>query len=108
MAKDPRDRPADAASLVTMLRAAASPAYGQDWDDRGRSHLGEAALLLAALWPSDAAPAVHGNTVEQVHLSQGRTSSMSTLSTSSTSIWSTSSTPDSPASLRQATQAPSP
>jgi serine/threonine protein kinase len=71
MAKDPGDRPVDAASFVTELRAAARPAYGQDWEERGRSHLGEAALLLAALWPSGAAPAVQGNTVEQVHLSRG-------------------------------------
>jgi Protein kinase domain len=71
MAKDPRDRPADAGSLVAELRAAASPAYGQDWEERGRSHLGEAALLLAALWPSGTAPAVQGQTVEQVHLSHG-------------------------------------
>ena len=68
MAKDPRDRPADAACLVAELRAAASPAYGQDWEERGRSHLGEAALLLAALWPSGTAPAVQGHAVEQVHL----------------------------------------
>src|SRR5271154_5003336 len=46
MAKDPAARPADAAAFVTELRAAAWPAYGQDWEDRGRSHLGEAALLL--------------------------------------------------------------
>ena len=71
MAKDPRDRPADAASFVTELRAAAGPAYGEDWEDRGRSHLGEAALLLAALWPSGAAPAAQAHAVEQVHLSQG-------------------------------------
>jgi len=69
MAKDPQDRPADAAAFVTELRAAAWPAYGQDWEDRGRSHLGEAALLLAALWPSGAAPAAQGQAVEQVHLS---------------------------------------
>jgi hypothetical protein len=71
MAKDPGERPADAASFVTQLRAAAWPAYGRDWEDRGRSHLGEAALLLAALWPSGTAPAAQGHAVEQVHLSQG-------------------------------------
>jgi serine/threonine-protein kinase len=42
MAKDPHDRPADAASFVTELRTAAGLAYGEDWEDRGRSHLGEA------------------------------------------------------------------
>jgi len=70
MAKDPRDRPADAASFVAALQAAAGYFYGQDWEERGRSHLGEAALLLAALWPSGGAPAVQGQAVEQVHLSQ--------------------------------------
>ena len=70
MAKDPRDRPADAATFVTRLRAAASAAYGRDWEDRGRSHLAEAALLLAALWPSGAAPAVQGSAAEQVSLSR--------------------------------------
>jgi len=69
MAKDPAARPADAASLITQLRAAAGFAYGPGWEDRGRSHLGEAALLLAALWPSGGAPAVQGHAVQQVHLS---------------------------------------
>src|SRR5579871_6680442 len=58
LAKDPRDRPADAAAFVAELRKTASWTYGPDWEDRGRSRLGEAALLLAALWPSGAAPAV--------------------------------------------------
>jgi Protein kinase domain len=71
MAKNPQARPADAAAFVTQLRAAAVPAYGRDWEDRGRSHLGEAALLLAALWPSGTAPAVQGQAVEQVHLAKG-------------------------------------
>jgi len=70
MAKDPGDRPADADAFVTALHVAAGRACGQDWEDRGRSHLGEAALLLAALWPSGAAPAVQGNTVMRVNLSR--------------------------------------
>src|SRR5262249_48248904 len=36
----------------------------------GRSHLGEAALLLAALWPSGGPAAVQGTTVQQVPLRQ--------------------------------------
>jgi serine/threonine protein kinase len=68
MAKDPGRRPADAISLVTELRMVASDAYGQDWEERGRSHLGEAALLLAALWPSGAAPAVQGTAVHEISL----------------------------------------
>ena len=52
MAKDPALRPADATTLVTELKTAAPGAYGRDWQERGRSHLGEAALLLAILWPA--------------------------------------------------------
>ena len=52
MAKDPQHRPADAITLVTELKTVASGAYGQDWENRGKSHLGEAALLLTALWPA--------------------------------------------------------
>src|SRR5580704_14059239 len=69
MAKEPQDRPTDGTSFVTALNAIAAGAYGPDWEERGRSHLGEAALLLALLWPSGAAPAVQGLTVEQVNLS---------------------------------------
>ena len=68
MAKDPQRRPADAATLVTELQAVACGAYGQGWESRGRSHLGEAALLLAALWPAGAPPAVQGTTVQRMHL----------------------------------------
>ena len=68
MAKDPGHRPADAAALVTGLRTMAAGAYGPDWEQRGRSHLGEAALLLAALWPSGAAAAVQGTAVHKVSL----------------------------------------
>jgi serine/threonine protein kinase len=68
MAKDPPDRPADAAAFVSELRTVAAEAYGQDWEKGGRPALAEAALLLAALWPSGAAPAVQGAVVEQVNL----------------------------------------
>jgi serine/threonine-protein kinase len=71
MATAPWDRPADAARFVTELRAAAGPAYGPDWEGRGRSHLGEATLLLAALWPSNSTPAAQDHAAEQVHLSSG-------------------------------------
>jgi serine/threonine-protein kinase len=67
MAKDPDDRPPDAATLVSGLRMVAADVYGQDWEDRGRSHLAEAVPLLAGLWPSGAAPAVPGAAVEQVN-----------------------------------------
>ena len=68
MAKDPGRRPADAGAFVAELRTMASGAYGPDWEQRGRSGLGAAALLLAALWPSGAAPAVQGATVHRVRL----------------------------------------
>jgi hypothetical protein len=54
-----------------LLNAIASRAYGPDWKERGRSHLGEAAaLLLALLWPSGASPAVQGATAERINLSR--------------------------------------
>ena len=68
MAKDPRGRPIDATTFVTELSAVAAGAYGRDWPERGRSHLGEAALLLAALWPSGPPPSVQGTAVHQVPL----------------------------------------
>ena len=68
MAKQPEDRPADATTFVAALNKVAARAYGPDWHERGRSHLGEAALLLAALWPSGGLPAVQGITVEKIPL----------------------------------------
>jgi tRNA A-37 threonylcarbamoyl transferase component Bud32 len=79
MAKDPQSRPADAASFVTSLQAVAAGAYGQDWADRGRFHLGEAALLLAALWPSAAATATQGATVYRLSLLRRLSSRVSPL-----------------------------
>jgi serine/threonine protein kinase len=66
MAKDPTRRPAEATAFVAELQTVASGAYGKGWADRGRSHLGEAALLLAALWPSGASPAAHAATVHRI------------------------------------------
>jgi serine/threonine protein kinase len=68
MAKDPKGRPTDAATFVTELNTVAAGAYGRRWADRGRSHLGEAALLLAALWPSGAPPTVQGTTAQRIPL----------------------------------------
>jgi serine/threonine protein kinase len=68
MAKDAQSRPADATALVSALNSVAVGAYGPDWADRGRSHLGEAALLLAALWPSGPPPAVQGSAVHRIRL----------------------------------------
>ncbi len=68
MAKDPGDRPTDGSTFVAALEAIAAGAYGRDWYQRGRSQLGEAALLLAALWPAGAPPALQGSTVERIPL----------------------------------------
>jgi eukaryotic-like serine/threonine-protein kinase len=68
MAKEPQRRPTDGTSFVAALQAAAAGEYGPDWEERGRSHLGEAALLLAALWPSGGPPEVGGFTVEEIPL----------------------------------------
>ena len=72
MAKQPGDRPADAATFVAALSTVAAGAYGPRWHERGRSHLGEAALLLAALWPSGGQAAVQGTTVEKILLHRHR------------------------------------
>ncbi|HEV2259978.1 MAG TPA: serine/threonine-protein kinase [Streptosporangiaceae bacterium] len=68
LAKDPADRPADGTALVGELRAVAGDAYGPGWEDRGRSGLAAAALLLAALWPSGGPAAVQGSAVHRVRL----------------------------------------
>jgi serine/threonine-protein kinase len=51
LAKDPRDRPAHAVEFVAELNEVADGAYGQEWEERGRSELGKraAALLLLLL-----------------------------------------------------------
>ncbi len=70
MAKEPERRPTDGRTLVTALRAAAAGAYGPDWEERGRSHIAEAALLLAALWPLGTPPGVQGYSAEKLQLAQ--------------------------------------
>jgi hypothetical protein len=68
MAKQPEDRPADASTFVAALNQVAAGTYGPDWHERGRTHLAEAALLLAALWPSGGPAAVQGTSVVRTPL----------------------------------------
>ena len=68
LAKDPGGRPADGAALVAELRAVAGRACGPGWEDRGRSALAAAALLLAALWPTGGSAAAQGTAVHRVRL----------------------------------------
>ena len=51
MAKDPAERPGDAAAFVGELEQIAVDAYGEDWEERGREQLAErvGALLLLLL-----------------------------------------------------------
>jgi serine/threonine-protein kinase len=51
LAKDPRDRPAQAVDFVAELNSVAERAYGEDWEERGRNELAKraAALLLLLL-----------------------------------------------------------
>jgi eukaryotic-like serine/threonine-protein kinase len=68
MAKAPQGRPTDVTAFVADLTATASGMYGQAWHDRGRSHLSEAALLLAALWPAGPPPTAQGTSVYRMPL----------------------------------------
>jgi len=70
MAKEPERRPTDGTTFIAALRAAAVGAYGPDWEERGRSHLGEAALLLAALWPLGSSAGVQGFAAQHLQLAQ--------------------------------------
>ncbi|WP_412539202.1 protein kinase [Longispora sp. K20-0274] len=51
MAKDPLERPADAAAFVAELDAVAAAGYGPGWEEKGRNKLAERAALLALLFP---------------------------------------------------------
>ncbi|MCL7424806.1 serine/threonine-protein kinase [Streptomyces sp. YS415] len=52
LAKDPAQRPAQAAEFVTELEAVAGTAYGPDWEERGRGRLAALVALLPLLLPS--------------------------------------------------------
>ncbi|MBB4710803.1 hypothetical protein BJ965_000685 [Streptomyces luteogriseus] len=52
LAKDPRERPAQADAFVGDLEAAAGAAYGPAWEERGRGRLAALVALLPLLLPS--------------------------------------------------------
>ncbi|MFJ4990319.1 protein kinase [Streptomyces sp. NPDC088732] len=52
MAKEPADRPADAAAFVAELEGIAGAAYGPEWEERGQRRLAALAALLPLLFPS--------------------------------------------------------
>jgi Protein kinase domain len=58
MAKDPADRPADAAGFVAELESVAEAAYGADWESRGWTVLRAGAVALAGMAPLAAAGAI--------------------------------------------------
>ncbi|MEV6399006.1 serine/threonine-protein kinase, partial [Streptomyces sp. NPDC051907] len=52
LAKEPHDRPENAAAFVAELEEVASAAYGPDWEERGQRKLAALAALLPLLFPS--------------------------------------------------------
>ncbi|RAY13287.1 serine/threonine protein kinase [Actinomadura craniellae] len=63
LAKHPADRPDGARTFVTDLEAAATAAYGVDWERRGVRALAAAAVALAAVFPLAALAAPAGGAV---------------------------------------------
>lgn len=57
LAKEPADRPDDAAVFVAELEEMARAAYGPDWEERGQRRLAAVAALLPLLFPSAGQPA---------------------------------------------------
>jgi serine/threonine-protein kinase len=51
MAKDPGERPPDAAAFIEELEATARHGYGAAWEERGRGELARRVALLALLLP---------------------------------------------------------
>ncbi|RZQ62357.1 serine/threonine-protein kinase [Amycolatopsis suaedae] len=84
MAKEPAQRPRDAAQFVSEVEHSARAAYGEDWEERGRSRLAARAAAIMALSPvallagaAQLAPATGGavagsGTVAQVGAGAGK------------------------------------
>jgi serine/threonine-protein kinase len=72
MAKDPADRPSDAAALMAELDELAADAYGPDWEDRGRGELAESAVALLGLLPIGTAGGGSGLTLAATWIGRHR------------------------------------
>jgi serine/threonine-protein kinase len=72
LAKDPADRPADAAAFVAELEEIAGAAYGEDWEERGQRKLAALAALLPLLFPSAGGGTGAGNTALATTVLGGR------------------------------------
>jgi serine/threonine-protein kinase len=72
MAKDPADRPSDAAALMAELDELAEDAYGPDWEDLGRGELAESAAALLGLLPTGTAGGGTGLTLASTWIGRHR------------------------------------
>jgi serine/threonine-protein kinase len=76
LAKQAADRPPTAAEFVTLLEAAASGAYGPDWERRGAAALATAAASLAAALPIAVLLGQSGTTANAVSAGAGGVTKM--------------------------------
>ncbi|KAB2351593.1 protein kinase domain-containing protein [Actinomadura rudentiformis] len=60
LAKNPQDRPSDAAEFVSELETVAVGAYGKDWEGRGLAALAASSVAVAATVPAAAATVGEG------------------------------------------------
>ncbi|MFD1939962.1 protein kinase [Nonomuraea mangrovi] len=68
MAKDPAARPASAEAFIAELETAAAAAYGEDWQQRGRTGLAVLTLPFTALFPLAGPAAETSSTLAQTAL----------------------------------------
>ncbi|MEU9734255.1 serine/threonine-protein kinase [Streptomyces sp. NPDC048002] len=71
LAKDPEERPAEAAEFVLELEAVADAAFGRGWEERGRGRLAAFVALLPLLLPSSRAEARTTTDAARTVLPQG-------------------------------------
>ena len=72
MAKNPAGRPHSAIAFVAELEAAAGTAYGEDWEERGRSQLAERVAALLPLLLRNGRPGSSGRSYAESWLGSGR------------------------------------